>query len=85
MKLVEPNEETYALWINEKDFTLFDLFYTNLGYKAVDGEPLNRFANHYGYFIVDKADKTIGFMQTVMFTIYQDKDYGIMELIEPEE
>lgn len=84
MKLVEPNEETYALWLNKEDFTLFDLFYTNLGYKTADREPLNRFANHCGYFIVDREDKTIGFMETVMFTMYQDKDYGITELIEFE-
>lgn len=85
MRLVEPKEESYALWINKEDFTLFDLFYTNLGYKTISGEPLKNFANHYGYFIADKSDKTIGFMEIIMFSIYQDKDYGIRELIEFEE
>lgn len=84
MKLVEPNEETYALWINQEDFTLFDLFYTNLGYKALDGRDIRQFPNRYGNFIVHKRKKTIGFIETVMFTIYQDKDYGITELIEFE-
>lgn len=85
MKLVEPNEETYALWINKEDFTLFDLFYTNLGYKALDGRGIGQFPNRYGNFIVHKPEKTIGFIGTVMFAIYQDKDYAIRELIELEE
>lgn len=82
MRLVEPNEETYALWLNEEDFTVFGLFYTEAGYKTIDGQPLKQFANHYGYFIVDKADKTIGFMETIVFSIYQDKEYVIEDVIK---
>ncbi len=84
MKLVEPDEEIYAIWIKEEDFTMFDLFYTNAGYKTVDNNSLNSFANHYGYFVVDKRDKTIGFMETLAFSTLQDKDYGILELIKDE-
>mgnify|MGYP006968284886 CR=1 FL=1 len=85
MKLVEPSEETYALVVNENNFAIFDLFYTDLGYKTISGEPLNQFANHYGYFIVDKSDKTISFMETLVFSIYEDKEYGIMGLIKFDE
>lgn len=85
MKLVEPNEETYALVVNENNFAVFDLFYTDLGYKTINGKPLNQFANHYGYFIVDKLYKTIGFMETLVFSIYEGREYGIMELIKSDE
>lgn len=81
MKLVEPSEEEYAVCVNENNFDIFDLFYTNLGYKALDGEPLGTFQNHYGYFIVYKKEKVISFMETLIFTVFQDKDYGLRELI----
>ncbi len=84
MKLAEPDEENYAIWVNEEEFAVFDMFYTNAGYKTVDNNSLNNFANHYGYFIVDKNDKTIGFMETLAFSTLQDKDYRILELIKDE-
>lgn len=85
MRLVEPNEESYALWINEVDFTAFDLFYTELGYRTIGGKPLKQFVSHCGYFIVDKKSKTIGFMENCMFSVYQNKEYAIRELIEFEK
>lgn len=85
MKLVEPSEETYALWINKEDFTLFDLFYTNLGYKTIGGQEIGQFISHCGYFIVDKADKTIEFMETLSFSVYEGKEYAIKDVIKSDE
>lgn len=82
MKLVEPNEESYALIIGKEQFGIFDLFYTSAGYKTIGGKPLNAFVNHSGDFIVDKSDKTIGFIGTTAFSIYQDKEYSLLELIK---
>lgn len=82
MELVEPREETYALWISKEDFTLFDSLFTEAGYKTISNSPIRDFTNHYGYFIVDKKDKTIGFMETLIFSIYQDKECGIRELLK---
>lgn len=81
MKLVEPNEEEYAVCVNENNFAVFDLLYTEAGYKTVYGEPLTTFKNRYGYFTVHKQEKSIGFMATDLFTIYENKSYGLIELI----
>lgn len=81
-KLVEPNEEVYALWVNKEQFSVFDSLYTNAGYKIIDGEPIRNFASHYGYFIIHKEDKTIGFMETIVFSIYQDKEYYLSDLVK---
>lgn len=84
LKLVEPNEEEYAVCVNEYNFSIFDLFYTNLGYTTLDGKPLSEFKNHYGYFIACKKEKVISFMETLIFSVYEDKHYGLMELIKED-
>lgn len=81
MKLIEPSEESYVVWINKEDFTAFDLFYTNAGYRTIVGSPLKTFKNHYGYFIVDKVSKTIGFLKTLAYSTYESKEYCIDDLI----
>lgn len=80
-KLVEPNEEVYCLWVNEKQFSMFDLFYTDAGYKTISGEPIKNFKNRHGYFIIYKEDKTISFTNVIEFTGYQDKEYFLIDLI----
>lgn len=84
-KLVEPSEEMYALCVNRYNFPLFDLLYTDAGYKAIDGEPIKNFEDHYGYFIVDKKDKDIGHMATTAFTKFFGKEYSFSDLIKKVE
>lgn len=81
-KLVEPNEERYAVLVNEYNFSLFDLFYTDAGYKTISGELIKNFESHCGYFIIHKEDKTISFINTIVFTEYQDKEYFLSDLIK---
>lgn len=80
-KLKEPNEEVYALWVNEKQFSMFDLFYTDAGYKTISGKPIKNFKNRHGHFIIYKEDKTISFTNVIEFTGYQDKEYFLIDLI----
>lgn len=49
------------------------------------GEPIKNFENHHGYFIVDKKDKSIGFIPLIVFTIYQDREYYLNDLIKKVE
>lgn len=81
MKLIEPNQESYAVCVNEYNFVIFDLLYSAAGYTTIDGCKLKEFENHAGYFFIDKNDKTIEFIGTF---ILQDKDYELSELIKEE-
>lgn len=64
---------------------MFDLFYSEAGYKAIDGQTIDQFASRYGYFIVDKSDKTICFTETLVRSIYQGKEYMLGDVIESGE
>lgn len=78
-RLNEPDKDEYLICVSRERFVLFDLFYTDAGYKTISGKPLDKFANHYGYFRVYKSDKMISFCEMNM---RQEKEYGLMELIE---
>lgn len=78
-RLKEPDKEEYIVCVSENRFEIFVLFFADAGYKIITGEPLKNFKNHYGYFHVYKADKTISFSET---NLGREEDYGLMELIE---
>lgn len=78
-RLAEPNKEEYVVFVPREYFGMFDLFYTDAGYKAISGEPLDNFANNYSYFYINKTDKTICFSE---INLRQEEEYGLMELIE---
>lgn len=78
-RLNEPDKDEYLIYVSQERFALFDLFYTDAGYKTISGDPLDNFANHYGYFRIYKNDKMISFCEMNM---RREKEYGLMELIE---
>lgn len=78
-RLNEPDKDEYVIYVPSEHFALFDLFYTDAGYKNAIGEPIDKFKNHYGYFYIHKSDKTIFFAE---INIAQEEEYGLMELIE---
>lgn len=81
-KLVEPNEEIYALRVHEENFFLFDLFYSDAGYTTIDKKPIRKFETHKGYFIVDKNKMAIGFSPCIFNPVYPHKEYRLNDVIK---